>query len=151
VKECDRIKATRKNLVKCGVLCKELDDGLIIEGKRLQVDKTKPKKKILIKTYNDHRIAMSFSILGAYFANNGHHVELTIQNKNCVNKTFPEFWDHIHEKFGVQTAGTTEIKSSKATHSAKGPLFIIGMRYAGKSTTSKLLSEVLGLGLEDMV
>ena len=112
VKECDRIKATRKNLMKCGIFCKELEDGLEIHGRSIEKQKasTPYKKTVLIKTYDDHRIAMSFAILGSYFANNNHNIQLSIQNRNCVNKTFPEFWNHIEEKFGVTLRGTTEEK-----------------------------------------
>jgi len=56
VKESDRIKAVVENLRKCGIEANELDDGFEIIG-------SSP-KKALIDSYGDHRIAMSFAILG---------------------------------------------------------------------------------------
>jgi 3-phosphoshikimate 1-carboxyvinyltransferase len=39
-----------------------------------------------INTYDDHRIAMSFAILGTRLGN------LEIQDPDCVQKTYPNFW-----------------------------------------------------------
>ena len=47
------------------------------------------KDKIMIETYNDHRIAMAFGILNTILCN------LTILNPNCVNKTYPLFWEDL--------------------------------------------------------
>jgi len=110
VKECDRIRAVRKNLAKCGIYCRELEDGIEIHGRSLAKNKSQgaKKTKVLIKTYNDHRIAMSFAVLGAYYASNNHHIELVIQNRACVGKTFPGFWKHLETNHGVQLEGMNE-------------------------------------------
>ncbi len=65
VKECNRIKALIKNFQKIGIFCEELDDGIIIHGK--DVVASKAPVFIKIKTYNDHRIAMSFSVLASFY------------------------------------------------------------------------------------
>ena len=44
-----------------------------------------------IETYDDHRMAMAFAVLGAKF--NG----ITIEDPTVVTKSFPEFWDRISE------------------------------------------------------
>jgi 3-phosphoshikimate 1-carboxyvinyltransferase len=82
-KETDRIKAMVEELKKLGVEIEELPDGAKIKG-------TQNLKKALIKTYDDHRIAMSFAILGL---KNG----LKIENPECVKKSFPEFWEYLEK------------------------------------------------------
>ena len=52
-------------------------------------------QNIDIKTYNEHRIAMSFWILQSYIWG------LNILDKSCVNKTYPNFWrdlDNLSKK-----------------------------------------------------
>jgi 3-phosphoshikimate 1-carboxyvinyltransferase len=41
----------------------------------------------LIQTYNDHRMAMAFSLIGLRFGG------VTIENPACVSKTFPNFFE----------------------------------------------------------
>lgn len=40
-------------------------------------------------TYNDHRIAMSLSLLAGYF------LEIQIENPDCVLKSYPNFWENL--------------------------------------------------------
>ena len=49
------------------------------------------KKSVKIETYNDHRIAMCFAILGAKIGN------LEIQNCDVVEKSFPNFWQELNK------------------------------------------------------
>ena len=86
-KETDRIKAMVTELRKLGVKAEELPDGAIIEG-------TQTLKSATINTYDDHRIAMSFAILGLKTGN------LKIENPECVAKSFPNFWDYIEKLYG---------------------------------------------------
>ncbi len=44
----------------------------------------------------DHRIAMSFAVLGTRVAG------LIIADKHCVDKTYPSFWDDMHRHLHVQ-------------------------------------------------
>jgi len=74
-------------LRKLGVKVEELPDGAIIEG-------TKEFKSAIINTYDDHRIAMSFAILG--LKKEG----IKIENPECVVKSFPEFWKYIEKLYG---------------------------------------------------
>jgi 3-phosphoshikimate 1-carboxyvinyltransferase len=76
VKESDRITATISNLQKCQIKCRELEDGFVIEG-------GKPKKAI-IDSYGDHRIAMSFAILGILCG-------MEIRDVDCILTSFPNF------------------------------------------------------------
>jgi len=85
-KETDRISAMVTELKKLGVNAEELPDGAIIEG-------TNSFKPALINTYDDHRIAMSFAILGLKTG------EIEIENPDCVKKSFPNFWDYLKSIF----------------------------------------------------
>lgn len=79
-KETDRIKAVATELTKLGVKVEELPDGLVIYGQ----DNFQPAS---INTYDDHRIAMAFSILALKAG------PLQIENPLCVSKSFPNFWE----------------------------------------------------------
>lgn len=83
VKESNRIKAVVDNLRLMGADIDELEDGMIIKGK-------KSLKGAQIQTFNDHRIAMSFSIAG--LISDG---EVTLDNKLCVDISFPGYFDLI--------------------------------------------------------
>ncbi len=81
-KETDRIKAMITELRKLGVKAGELPDGAVIEG-------TQELRPAVIHTYDDHRIAMSFAILGLKAEG------IKIENPECVGKSFPEFWEYL--------------------------------------------------------
>ena len=84
-KECDRISTLSTELLKLGVEVKEMKSGLQIE----------PKKIIpaSIETYNDHRMAMSFSVAGLKIK------DINIENPHCVNKSFPNYWKVFKNTF----------------------------------------------------
>ena len=79
VKESNRIKAMVDNLIKMGSDIEELDDGMIIKGKNKL-------NGAYINTFNDHRIAMAFSI--ASLISNG---EVKLDNKSCIDISFPGY------------------------------------------------------------
>ena len=78
-KECDRIKAICQNLKRMNAKVKELEDGFIIEGP----SDLEPRK---IHTFNDHRIAMAFTILNKSL--NGTYY---LDNTNCIKISYPNF------------------------------------------------------------
>ena len=83
VKESDRLQATSDGLSKIGVQHKQLDDGIEIYGNsEFFIDK----ENIIINSYDDHRIAMSFLIAGMKSYNG-------IAVKDCENikTSFPNF------------------------------------------------------------
>ncbi len=88
-KETDRIKAMATELTKVGVFVEELPDGIIIEGRE-------DFKKARIATYDDHRIAMAFAILGLRIG------DLLIENPECVVKSYPEFWEQFTQLYDQQ-------------------------------------------------
>lgn len=83
IKESNRIKSVVENLKLLGADIEEIGDGMIINGK----SKLKGNK---IKTYNDHRIAMSFFVAGLISEG-----EVLIDNKDCVDISFPGYFDTI--------------------------------------------------------
>ncbi len=86
-KESDRIKAIVSNFKALRIECEEFEDGFYIEGLE-DITQFKQrfsqKKPPLIKSFNDHRIAMSFAILTLA-------LPLEIDNLECTNISFPQF------------------------------------------------------------
>jgi len=82
VKECDRIAAPARELRKLGVTVEEGPDFMVIEPLK---SFTRP-DVVEIETYHDHRIAMSFGVLGSRLSG------LRILDPGCVAKTYPNYW-----------------------------------------------------------
>lgn len=88
VKECDRISAMVTELSKLGAEVEEYADGF----------KVIPKPDYHaaeIETYNDHRIAMSFTLAGLGIQG------VKILDPGCTSKTFPDFFDVLESCFSV--------------------------------------------------
>jgi 3-phosphoshikimate 1-carboxyvinyltransferase len=79
-KETDRIHATCTELTRLGVRVEEHEDGMTIYP-------CKTFQPANIQTYNDHRMAMAFSLIGLRVDG------VTIENPSCVSKTFPNFFE----------------------------------------------------------
>ncbi len=86
IKESDRINALCIELKKLGAEIKEYEDGLEIFPKKVY-------NNALINTYNDHRIAMAFSIAGLKIPG------VEISNPACVSKSFPDFFTYLNKYF----------------------------------------------------
>lgn len=82
VKETDRLSAMSNELRKVGALIKEGKDYISITPP-LEIKHAK------IETYNDHRMAMCFSLLS--LSKNS----ITILNPECVSKTFPDYFKYL--------------------------------------------------------
>lgn len=78
-KETDRIAAVVAELTKRGIRAAETPDGLIVYPGRATPGR--------VSTYDDHRMAMSFSLLGLV------HPGIGIEDPECVAKTFPDFFE----------------------------------------------------------
>lgn len=81
IKESDRLKAISTELNKLGADVKELDDGLIINGKEKLTGG-------VVDSWNDHRIAMSLAIASIKCTG-----DITITNSDVVKKSYPHFWE----------------------------------------------------------
>lgn len=85
VKETDRISAMAKELRKLGAMVEEGKDFI-----RITPPTTSLTPHAVIDTYDDHRMAMCFSLLAL-------GVPIRINNPSCVAKTFPDYF----EKFAM--------------------------------------------------
>lgn len=81
VQECERVEALRTELTRCGAQVEETGDTLLVHPSVLHGAE--------VETYNDHRMAMCFAILGLKVAG------LKIKNPACVKKTFPNFFQKL--------------------------------------------------------
>lgn len=77
VQECERVAALRTELTKCGARVEETGDTLTVHPG--------PLHGAQIDTYNDHRVAMCFAMLGLRVAG------IRLSDPACVRKTFPNF------------------------------------------------------------
>ena len=83
LQETERVLALRTELTKCGGKVTEKGDTLIVEPSADSLHGAE------IETYNDHRMAMCFAVLGLRVAG------IKIRNPACVKKTFPNFFQKL--------------------------------------------------------
>jgi 3-phosphoshikimate 1-carboxyvinyltransferase len=83
VQECERVRALRTELSKCGARVDEAGDALTVHPGPLHGAE--------IDTYNDHRIAMCFGMLGLRVPG------IRLRNPACVRKTFPNFFTKLDD------------------------------------------------------
>ena len=80
-KETDRIAAMVTELQRLGIDAEELPDGLVVRPGEPQ--------PALVHTYDDHRMAMSFALVGLRAPG------VRIADPGCVAKTYPGYWDDL--------------------------------------------------------
>jgi 3-phosphoshikimate 1-carboxyvinyltransferase len=83
VKETDRLEALHTELLKVGILSTITEDSITISGGTPHGAQ--------IATYKDHRMAMSFALLGSVCD------QIVIEDAEVVSKSFPQFWDMLSE------------------------------------------------------
>lgn len=81
--ECDRLHAITSELTKRGICCEEQEDAVTIYPGTPQAGE--------VETYDDHRVAMAFSLLG--LRTDG----IVIRNPECCKKTFEHYFDVLDE------------------------------------------------------
>jgi 3-phosphoshikimate 1-carboxyvinyltransferase len=84
VKETDRVAAMCAELRRLGVAVEEYPDGLRIEP----AARLNPAR---IQTYDDHRMAMAFALVGL------RSLGVEIDNPGCVSKTFPNYFEVLDQ------------------------------------------------------
>jgi 3-phosphoshikimate 1-carboxyvinyltransferase len=77
--ETDRIAAVVTELRRCGIDAEEHPDGFTV--------RPGTPRPATIATYDDHRMAMSFALLGLRAPG------IAVADPGCVAKTFPGYWD----------------------------------------------------------
>jgi 3-phosphoshikimate 1-carboxyvinyltransferase len=85
LKESDRLESLYLELKKMGAQITIDSDGLIIEG-------VSPLHGAIIDPHNDHRIAMACAVAAL-----GAEGQTTIQNADCVRKSYPQFFTHLRQ------------------------------------------------------
>lgn len=79
--ESDRLHAVATELQRLGVEVEELADGLVVHPSNVRAGR--------VKTYDDHRIAMSFALVGLKVSG------IVIEEPACVSKTFPDYFTRL--------------------------------------------------------
>ena len=90
-KETDRLLALKTELEKLGAKVEITDDSFQMDSKRTE---TINDKTLIINTYGDHRMAMSFAPLVCELG------QIQLNDPSVVNKSYPEFWEDL-KKAGI--------------------------------------------------
>ena len=123
VKETDRLAAMATELRKLGAAVDEGADFIRITPPARAQDW----KAASIHTYDDHRVAMCFSLA----AFNPASVPVRIEDPKCVAKTFPDYFETL---FSV----------AQAAHSRIPVICIDGPTASGKGTVAAAVAQALG-------
>ena len=132
IKETDRLAALENELKKIGVSVKTTKNSITIQGHRKRNTehsggKLFPVSCVLcpIKTYDDHRMAMCFAVVGTMIPG------IVIEDPDCTDKTYPTFWEDLERSY------LSPIKLGKRN------LVLTGMRASGKSYLGKRIAKHL--------
>ena len=88
--ECDRFHAIINELTRAGIICREINNG---DGIEIEPGTPKPAE---IETYDDHRMAMAFSLLGLRVDG------IIIKNAECCKKTFETYFQVLETIYPEQ-------------------------------------------------
>ena len=125
VKETDRIAAMATELRKLGAEVTEGPDFIEVSAPKLWLP-------AVIHTYDDHRIAMCFSLAAfSELAGSMLPFPVRILDPRCVGKTFPDYFETL---FGVVATATTNIPV----------LTVDGPTASGKGTLASAVAQALG-------
>lgn len=91
LQECDRIAASAAELRRLGQEVEEFADGLRITPR--------PVTPGVVQTYNDHRMAMAFALVGLKVPG------ISIADPACTAKTFPDYWERLEALRAGEFAG----------------------------------------------
>ena len=115
VKETDRIAAMATELRKLGAAVEEGADFIRITPPAMP---QRPWRTASIHTYDDHRVAMCFSLA----AFNPAHLPVRIEDPKCVAKTFPDYFEALFSVAQTPVADIPVICIDGPTASGKGSL-----------------------------
>lgn len=97
IKETDRITALIAEMAKLGYVLRDEDNSVLLwDGERCQLQEVP-----VIKTYEDHRMAMAFAPAVICFP------QIRIDEPGVVTKSYPGYWDDL------RSAGFTLLPSGK--------------------------------------
>jgi 3-phosphoshikimate 1-carboxyvinyltransferase len=98
IKETNRLNALRNELLKIGTNITTSES--VISRLRSSSFTLPEKLPLKINTYQDHRMALSFSMLSLF-------TDIVIENPTVVTKSYPGFWEHF-QKIGFKITETIE-------------------------------------------
>lgn len=124
LKECDRIEALVRELGKTGISAEAVGEDLVITGGTPH--------GALIETYDDHRIAMSFAIMGLAVPG------IRIAGESCVGKSFPDFWTALDSLREHKNGDRYLFSAEDRNHDFHNPA------YKGRQRENRELSPSLG-------
>ena len=90
VKETDRLVALKNELFKIGCITETTENSI----KSMKF--FEPNENIQIKTYSDHRMAMSFAPFSLF-------KEINIENEDVVEKSYPDFWTDFENATEIES------------------------------------------------
>ena len=92
IKETDRIEALKREMSKLGYVLRDSDNSILEwDGERCT-----PAKEPVIRTYEDHRMAMAFAPAAIKLNS------ITINEPGVVSKSYPSYWEDL-KSIGFQT------------------------------------------------
>lgn len=103
IKESDRIVSTEELLQRLGVQTESTEDSLIVYGSASVTDRPSAVSPVTIRSFNDHRIAMSAAIAASVSP-----VSVLLTQAEAVSKSYPTFYDHYKALGGQATPCTPE-------------------------------------------
>ncbi len=89
VKESNRIRVMTEGLTAMGIDCRETEDGMVIRGQGAGL----ALKSAEIDSHKDHRIAMTFAILGLLQKESA----LVIRDADCIDISYPTFFEDLEK------------------------------------------------------
>lgn len=131
VKESSRIDAIVEALQSCGISADYREGYLTIQSGPVHQAKT------ILPCYHDHRLAMTYAMMG--------HDNI-LDNIECVEKTFPDYFTHIASLFGCHiqkdVAKDTSYHIPFKQIIQNTPIILIGMPNSGKTYIGKHISKL---------
>lgn len=82
--ESDRIQVLHDNLALLGIRSEMRDTGITVYPGMV-------KRGVVLPTYDDHRVAMAFALIGLKVG------DITIEDSECTKKTFPNYFQYLQQ------------------------------------------------------
>ncbi len=89
IKETDRLLALKTEYEKIGIKAETYSTGNLIPAMEIMASRIACQPGLQIKTYGDHRMAMTFSLLAILNGN------IRIEDPEVVTKSYPGFWNDL--------------------------------------------------------
>jgi len=105
LQETDRVAAMATELRKLGARVEEEEGALTIHPDPAEMRRRSGSRPVVIDTYEDHRVAMSFGVLGCHDLHGDGRPWIAIRDPDCCGKTFPGFFEELARVRSIAEAG----------------------------------------------